>query len=60
MQNMCCIGLDVYERTISYCVKDGGGKIHGDGVIPATRFDLDWWMKNKIAVLLMELIEAYA
>jgi hypothetical protein len=26
MQNMYYIGLDVHERTISYCVKDAGGK----------------------------------
>jgi len=28
-----------------YCVKDGGGKIHAEGTIPATRFDLDRWMR---------------
>jgi hypothetical protein len=32
-------GWDVHKRTIRYCVKDGGRKIHGEGVIPATRFD---------------------
>ena len=37
MQNMCYIGLDVHERTISYCVKDGSGAIHAEGTIPATR-----------------------
>ena len=31
MQNMYYIGLDVHKRTISYCVKDGGGKIHAEG-----------------------------
>jgi transposase len=46
MQNMYYIGLDVHKRTISYCVKDGSGKIHGEGTIPATRFDLDGWMKR--------------
>src|ERR1700731_284065 len=35
------IGLDVHKRTISYCVKDGSGRIHAEGTIPATRFDLD-------------------
>jgi hypothetical protein len=36
---MYYIGWDVHQRTIRYCVKDGGRKIHGEGVIPATRFD---------------------
>jgi hypothetical protein len=40
MQTMYYIGLDVHKRTISYCVKDGSG------TIPATRFDLDRWMKT--------------
>jgi transposase len=43
---MYYIGLDVHKRTISYCVKDGSGKIHAEGTIPATRFDLDRWMKT--------------
>ena len=34
MQNMYYIGLDVHKRTISYCVKDGGGKIHAEGRKP--------------------------
>ena len=46
MQSMYYIGLDVHKRTISYCVKDGSGKIHAEGTIPATRFDLDRWMKT--------------
>jgi hypothetical protein len=41
METMYYIGLDVHKRTISYCVKDGSGKIHAEGTIPATRFDLD-------------------
>ena len=45
MQNMYYIGLDVHKRTISYCVKDGSGAIHSEGTIPATRLDLDRWMK---------------
>ena len=40
------IGLDVHKRTISYCVKDGSGAILAEGTIPATRFDLDRWMKT--------------
>src|SRR6202165_2737602 len=46
MQTMYYIGLDVHKRTISYCVKDGSGTIHAEGTIPATRFDLDRWMKT--------------
>jgi hypothetical protein len=45
MGNMYYIGLDVHKKTISYCVKDGSGRIHAEGKIPATRFDLDLWMK---------------
>jgi transposase len=46
MQSMYYIGLDVHKRTISYCVKDGSGRIHAEGTIPATRLDLDIWMKT--------------
>jgi predicted NBD/HSP70 family sugar kinase len=38
---MYYIGLDVHKRKISYCVKDGSGKIYGEGSLPATRIDLD-------------------
>jgi hypothetical protein len=43
---MYYIGLDVHKRKISYCVKDSSGRIHSEGWIPATRFDLDYWMKS--------------
>ena len=46
MQPMYYIGLDVHKRTISFCVKDGSGAIHSEGTIPATRLDLDGWMKT--------------
>jgi transposase len=46
MQPMYYIGLDVHKKKISYCVKDGVGKVHAEGWIPATRFDLDLWMKT--------------
>jgi len=46
MQPMYYIGLDVHKRKISYCVKDGSGKIHTEGSISATRTDLDYWMKK--------------
>jgi len=46
MESMYYIGLDVHKKTISYCVKDGSGQIHAEGAIPATRADLDLWMKT--------------
>ena len=46
MQPMYYIGLDVHKRTICYCVKDGSGVMHAEGTIPATRYDLDRWMKT--------------
>jgi len=45
MQTMYYIGLDVHKRTISYCVKDASGHVYAEGSLPATRFDLDRWMK---------------
>jgi len=42
---MYYIGLDVHKKMISYCVKDRSGKVHSEGRIPATRYDLDC-MKN--------------
>ena len=46
MQPRYYIGLDVHKKKISYCVRDGGGKVHAAGCIPATRFDLDLWVKR--------------
>ena len=46
MQSMYYIGLDVHKKKISYCVKDGSGRIHGEGEISAVRSDLDRWMKT--------------
>jgi transposase len=46
METMYYIGLDVHKKTVSYCVKDGRGVIHGEGTTPATRLDLDRWMKT--------------
>jgi transposase len=45
MKPMYYIGLDVHKRMISYCVKEGSGKIHSEGSIPATRLDLDRWLQ---------------
>ncbi|HEV2522411.1 MAG TPA: IS110 family transposase [Candidatus Acidoferrales bacterium] len=42
---MYYIGLDVHKRMISYCVEQGSGKIHAQGSIPATRLELDRWLK---------------
>jgi transposase len=41
---MYYIGLDVHKKTISYCMKDVSGKIHRQGMIGATRNELDTWM----------------
>ena len=46
MEPMDYIGLDVHKQKISYCVKDASGKLHSAGSFPATRYDLDCWMKN--------------
>src|SRR5260370_31014155 len=46
METMYYIGLDVHKRTISYCVKDVSGRVYAEGSLPATRFDLDRWMKT--------------
>lgn len=46
MGNMYYIGLDVHKKTISSSVQDVSGRIHAEGKILATRFDLDRWMKT--------------
>ena len=46
MEPMYYIGLDVHKRKISYCVKDSSGSIFAEGSLPATRIDLDLWMKT--------------
>ena len=46
MESMYYIGLDVHKKTISYCVKDGSDRVHDEGTIPATRAELDRWMKT--------------
>ena len=46
MEIMYYIGLDVHKKTISYCVKDVSGRVHAEGTIPATRAELDRWMKT--------------
>lgn len=43
---MYYIGLDIHKKTISYCVKHGGGEIHKAGVVSATRAGLEEWLKT--------------
>ena len=44
-EHMYYIGLDVHKKTISYCVKEVSGQIQSEGTVPATRAELDRWMK---------------
>jgi len=46
MEPMYYIGLDVHKRKISYCVKDNSGRVFAEGLLSATRLDLDHWMKT--------------
>jgi hypothetical protein len=43
---MYYIGLDVHKKTISYCIKDASGEIHGEGKVGTTRCELECWMKT--------------
>jgi transposase len=38
------VGLDIHKKTISFCVKLADGTIVSEGVVKATRKDLDRWM----------------
>jgi len=38
------VGLDIHKKTISFCVKLADGTIVREGVVKATRKDLDRWM----------------
>src|SRR5271155_4626168 len=40
------IGLDIHKKTISYCVKDVNGKVLSEGIVPATRIQLNEWMRT--------------
>ena len=44
-ETMYYIGLDVHKKTISYCVKDAAGCVHGEGKIGSTRRELDAWVR---------------
>ena len=48
---MYYVGLDVHKKTISYCVKDVSGDVQSEGSLPATRSDLDRWMKTPSAAV---------
>ena len=41
---MYYIGLDVHKKTISYAIKQADGTVHREGVVHATRGDLDEWI----------------
>jgi len=43
---MYYIGLDDHKQKISYCIKDSSRRLHAEGSFPATRLDLDDWMKT--------------
>jgi transposase len=43
---MYFIGLDVYKKTISYCVKVAAGRVHRGGKIGSTRRELDGWIRT--------------
>src|ERR1700716_2929627 len=45
-ETMYFIGLDVDNKTISYCVKDAAGRVQQEGKIGSTRRELDGWMKT--------------
>ena len=45
-KTMYFIGLDVHKKTISYCVKDAAGCVHGEGKIGSTRGELDAWVRT--------------
>lgn len=43
---MYYIGLDMHKKTISYCAKDASDQIHREGMIGATRNQLDAWIRT--------------
>jgi transposase len=36
----------MHKKTISCCIKDPHGRVLGEGMVTATRQDLDAWMKS--------------
>src|ERR1700742_3709767 len=45
-ETMYFIGLDVHKKAISYCVKDAAGRVHQEGKIGSTRWELDCWIRT--------------
>ena len=43
---MYYIGLDVHNKTISYCVKDAAGCVLSEGKINSSRRELDAWVRT--------------
>jgi transposase len=43
---MYFIGLDVHKKTISYCVKDGAGRVYQEGKVGSSRRELDVWIRT--------------
>lgn len=46
MDIMHYVGLDIHKKTISFCLKLADGTIVREGVLKATRPDLDRWMET--------------
>lgn len=46
MSELYYVGLDIHKRTVSYCVKRFGGKVVREGVVKATRGDLESWARS--------------
>ena len=46
MTSIHFIGLDIHKKTISYCVKDVSGTVLSEGIVAATRAQLNEWMKS--------------
>ena len=59
MESMYYIGLDVHKKMISYCVKDRSGKVHSEGRIPATRYDMDRWMNSLPPPLCRAVVKSF-
>ena len=41
------VGFDIHKKTIAYCVKTKGGKVHDEGMIRATRQGLSHWVAKR-------------
>src|SRR5258708_24086561 len=52
---MYYIGVDVHKKTISYCVKDASGQVRREGIIGATRNELDCWVRTLLQPRIMAM-----